>query len=191
MKKILISAYVIIVSTCLWGQTCVARYINEIPPEQNFFLQYPFPEILKTIGNPDTILMCHLPNANYNDCQVPVAQNLIVYKINGTWYGSTLLTYAQKKRIEYLLTDTIMISSNLELLFESVIEELNQLTIWNGDVSVDHSYIYVRYKDEIFLSLLNSFPNYINKLPELSNFVSVCLFETHTLNSIKKYWRRR
>jgi len=173
------------------AQTCVARYENRIPPDQNFFQQYPFANILDAIGNPDTVFICHLPNVYFEETDIPVAINLIVYKTNDLWRGTTLQTYAKKNTMEYVLMDTIPIYINLDHRFEMMKEELGQQEVWNGDISIDHTYLYIKCGVEVYITLLRSLPDFWDELPALTNFVSVCLFKTCTSKVINRYQRNR
>lgn len=172
------------------AQICVARYKNSIPPKQNFFLLYLFPDILDLIGNPDTLFMCHLPRSISLDTDNPAAINLIVYKRKGVWMGTTLQTYAKKNEMEYLLTDTIFLL-DMDWIFERMFDELNLLDVNHSDRTIDHSSFFIKNGDEYYWYVIGTFPDFIDTLPDLSNFVSVCLFKTYTSKIIKKYSRKR
>ena len=100
-------------------------------------------------------------------------------------------TYASKRKMKYELSDTLLIYGEIDKLIEDMKEEARRVEVVDYDITLDHSEIYIRSGDEIYLSMLGTYPRLVESMPKMCKFVSVCLFKLVTDKIIKKYTRKR
>ena len=180
----------------LMGQ-CIEKYEGQTSISWSYFYRYPFPNVMTLIGEPDTFLWCSLP-CHYHEFEednAPFCINLLVYKKDGCWHGTTIQEYLKKRTIDYRLTDTMYMHRDLDLMFSYVIDEMKKSRLLQDDRSGSHSYILARDTTEHYITLIGSLavdmPDWMDIMPDLSSFVAICLFKTHTTKVLKKYRVRR
>lgn len=197
MKKNILILSLLLGIHCPQMAQCVEKHEGPTPIEMNYFCEYPFPDIMTLIGEPDTFLFCCLPSdyREFEEDNAPIYVDLLVYKKDGCWRGTTIQEYQKKKVIEYRLTDTVYLHRDLDLDFSYVIDEMKKARVLPDDISGDHTYILTKDSTERYItltgSLMASLPRWMDIMPDLSSFVSTCLFKTYTTKVLKKYRSRR
>ena len=177
---------------------CVERFEGRASVSWSYFYQYPFPDVMALIGEPDTFLWCCLPSdyREFEEDNVPCYVNLLVYKKDGCWLGATIQEYVKKKVIEYRLTDTVCLHRDLDLEFSYMIDEMKKARVLREFHSnMKLTYVLARDSTELYISLsgplMVEIPIWMDRMPDLASFVAPCLFKTYTTKVLKKYRRRR
>lgn len=177
---------------------CIEKHEGPTPIEMNYFSDYPFPDVMALIGEPDTFFLCSLPSdyREFEEDNVPYRVNLLVYKKDGCWLGATIQEYVKKKVIEYRLTDTVCLHRDLDLEFSYMIDEMKKARVLREFHSnMKLTYVLTRDSTELYVSLsgplMVEIPIWMDRMPDLASFVAPCLFKTYTTKVLKKYRRRR
>lgn len=198
MKKDFLILFLLLGIHCFPMAQCVERFEGRAAIGWSSFYQYPFPDVMALIGEPDTFFLCSLPSdyREFEEDKVPYRVNLLVYKKDGCWRGATIQEYVKKKVIEYRLTDTVCLHRDLDLEFSYAIDEMKKARVLREFHSnMKLTYVLTRDSTELYVSLsgplMVDLPRWMDIMPDLSSFVSTCLFKTYTTKVLKKYRCRR
>lgn len=182
MKKIVTLIILARLSTLLMAQATSHNCDTSLL----FLNEYPFADVLKYIGSPDTLLFCHYPLKRYEEKDTPTAINLYVYKKNGRWWATSLVKFKSRKKEHWELTKPLWIQTDLSEKMESALVELNRIS-YSEQISTVYSWVYVKYNKTISKDLVGNLRDYFDCIPNFSYILTVCFIESYNHHIIKTY----
>lgn len=185
MKKILILIILICAITSLEAQS-VNKDQTSSPP-YSLLAKYPYKDVQSFLGNPDTMLFCHYVLGGYNEKNMPISINLFLYRRDGEWWGTTLVKYCYKKRDQWDLTKPKWILTDLSPKFNAAIVELNNIDYGGYDISIIHTWIYIKQGNVLIKELIGNYRDFAKIAPEFSYVFMVAFLESYNQEIIKTY----
>lgn len=183
MKKIIFLLFLFISHYTIYAQTR-----NQDDNVKILFLdEYPYTNVLDYLNNPDTILFCHYIPRRYGEKDAPFAISLFIYRNNNEWWSTTLSAYLLGKRKHYWeLTKPMWIQTNITSEMTSAIAELDSV-YYNYDISINHTWIYVKYGHIITKDLIGNIHDFADIVPKFTYVFMVGLLESYNHNVIKTF----
>lgn len=152
-----------------------------------FLNEYPYVDVLKYIGSPDTLLFCHYPLRRYEEKDAPTAINLYVYKRNGKWWATSLVKFKSRKKKYWKLTNPMWIQTDLSKKMESVLIELKGIS-YNEYISSIFSWVHVEYGETMSIDIMGNLRDYFDSTPCFSYILTVCFLESYNQHVVKSYY---
>ena len=151
-----------------------------------FLNEYPYADVLKYIGYPDTLLFCHYPLRIYEEKNIPTAVNLYVYRKNGRWWATSLVKFKSRKNGHWKLTKPLWIQTDLSKKMESALLELRG-TSYTEQISTIYSWVHIEYGETISKDLMGNLRDYFDCVPSFSYILTVCFLESYNQHMVKSY----
>ena len=124
-----------------------------------FLKEYPYADVLKYIGSPDTLFFCHYPLRIYEENNIPTAVNLYIYRKNGRWWATSLVKFKSRKKEHWTLTKPLWIQTDLSKKMESALFELKEIS-YTERISTIYSWVHVEYGETISDYTASSYKEY-------------------------------